>query len=165
MNSLRMSFWIVPESFGRHALLLRRDDVEREDRQHRAVHRHRHAHLVERDAGEERAHVVDRIDRDAGHADIAADARMVGIVAAMGREIEGDGQALLPGREVAPVEGVGILGRGEAGILPDRPGLVDIHRRVGAAQIGRQAGQAVDEGQALAVGRRVDRLDLECPPA
>ena len=61
MNSLRMSFWIVPESFCvRHALLLGGDDVERQHRQHRAVHGHRHAHLVERDAGEQRAHVVDR---------------------------------------------------------------------------------------------------------
>ena len=83
------------ELFGRHALLLGRDDVERQHRQHRAVHGHRHAHLVERDAGEQRAHVVDRVDRDARHADVARDARMVGIVAAMGREIEGDREALL----------------------------------------------------------------------
>ncbi len=80
-------------------------------------------HLVERDAGEQRAHVVDRIDRDAGHADIAGDARMIAVVAAVGGEIEGDRQALLPGGEIAPVEGVGILRRGEAGILPDGPGL------------------------------------------
>ena len=45
----------------RHALFLGGDDIEREHRQHRAVHGHRHAHLVERDAGEQRAHVVDRI--------------------------------------------------------------------------------------------------------
>ncbi len=38
------------ELLGRHALLLGRDDVEGEDRQHRAVHRHRHGHLVEGDA-------------------------------------------------------------------------------------------------------------------
>ena len=34
----------------RDALFLRRDDVEGQDRQHRAVHGHRHAHLAERDA-------------------------------------------------------------------------------------------------------------------
>ena len=44
----------------RHALFFRRDDIERQHRKHRAVHGHRHAHLVERDAGEQRAHVVDR---------------------------------------------------------------------------------------------------------
>ncbi len=66
MNSLRMSFWIVPASFsGAHALLLGGDDVEREHGQDGAVHRHRHAHLVERDAVEEEAHVEDRVDRHA----------------------------------------------------------------------------------------------------
>ena len=48
-----------------HPLLLGRGDVEREHRQHGAVHRHRHRHLVERDAVEERAGVVDRVDRHA----------------------------------------------------------------------------------------------------
>jgi hypothetical protein len=41
-------------------------------------------------------------------------ARVIGVVAAVGREIEGDRQALLARREVAPVERVGVLGRGEA---------------------------------------------------
>ena len=136
------------ELLRRHALLLGGDDVERQHRQHRAVHGHRHAHLVERDAGEQRAHVVDRIDRDARHADVAGDARMVAVVAAMGGEIEGDREALLPGGEIAAVEGVGIFRRGEAGILPDGPGLRDVHGRVGAAQIGRDAGIGVEEVEA-----------------
>ena len=83
---------------------------------------------------------------------------MVGVVAAMGGEIEGDREALLPGREVAPIEGVGILRRGEAGILPDRPGLVDIHRGVGAAQIGRDAGPGVEEIDAGEIGLAIGRL-------
>ena len=49
------------EFFRRHALFLGGGDEQRQDRQHRAVHGHRHAHLVERDAREQRAHVVDRI--------------------------------------------------------------------------------------------------------
>ena len=150
---------MVPPSFcRRHALFFGRDDIEREHRQHRAVHGHRHRHLVERDAGEQRAHVVDGIDRDAGHADIAGDARMIGVVAAMGGEIEGDREAFLSGGEIAPVEGVGIFRRGEAGILPDGPGLVDIHGRVGAAQIGRDAGIGVEEVDAGEIVRAVDRL-------
>jgi hypothetical protein len=49
-----MSFWIVPGEVGElHALLERGDDVERHHRQHGAVHRHRHRHLVERDAVEQ----------------------------------------------------------------------------------------------------------------
>ena len=136
----------------RHALLLAGDDVERQDRQHRAVHGHRHAHLVERDAVEQRAHVEDGIDGHAGHADVAAHARVVGVVAAVGGEIEGDRQALLPGREVAAVEGVGVLGRGEAGVLADGPRLRHVHGRVRPAQERREAGIAVEEVEAGDVG-------------
>jgi hypothetical protein len=69
-----MSFWIVPESLllG-DALLLRGDDVAGEHRQHRAVHRHRDADLVERDPVEQDLHVLDRIDRHARLADVAGD--------------------------------------------------------------------------------------------
>ncbi len=98
---------MVPASFlRRNALFLARDDEEREHRQHGAVHRHRDGHVLQRDAVEQRAHVVDGIDRDAGHADVAFDARVIGIVAAMGREIEGDREALLSGGDVAAIEGV-----------------------------------------------------------
>jgi len=85
MNSLRMSFWMVPASSAcfapcvaagedreagadgrsevadaawsvagrRTHLLLRGDDVHGQDGQHGAVHRHRHRHLVQRDAVKE----------------------------------------------------------------------------------------------------------------
>ena len=43
-------------------------------------------------------------------ADIADHARVVAVVAAVGREIERDRQTLLPGGEVAAIEGVRILG-------------------------------------------------------
>ena len=136
---------MVPdELFRRHALLLGRDDVERQHRQHGAVHGHRHRHLVERNAGKQRAHVVDRVDGDARHADVAGDARMVAVVAAMGGEIEGDRQAFLTGGEIAPVKGVEILGRGKAGILADGPRLGDVHGRVGAAQKRRDAGIGIE---------------------
>ena len=146
---------MVPESWSwRHALFLARDDEERQHRQHRAVHGHGHRDLVERNAVEQNAHVVDGVDGDAGHAHIARHARMIGIVAAMRGEIEGDGNALLTGGEVAPVEGVGILGRREAGILAYGPGTLHIHGRVGAAQVRRQARQPVEEVEALAILRR-----------
>jgi hypothetical protein len=83
---------------------------------------------------------------------------MVGIVTAVGREIEGDREALLPGGEVTPVEGVGVFRRGEAGILPDRPGLGDVHRGVGTAQIGRDAGIGVEKVEPGDVVRPVDRF-------
>ena len=149
------------EFFRRHALFLGGDDVERQHRQHGAVHGHRHRHLVERNAGEQRAHVVDRVDRDARHADVAGDARMIAVVAAMGGEIEGDREAFLPGGEIAPVEGVGILGRGEPGILPDGPRLGDVHGGVGAAQIRRDAGISVDVGRGRRVARVVGAFDRD----
>ena len=106
---------MVPVSWsGRHPLLLGRDDVERQHRQDGAVHRHRDAHLVQRDAVEELPHVQDRVDRDARHADVAGHPRVVGVVAAVGGQVEGDRQALLPGGEVAPVERVGLRRGGEA---------------------------------------------------
>src|SRR3990172_2223926 len=44
---------------------------------------------------------------------------VVRVVAAVGGEVEGDREALLPGGEVAAVEGVRLLGGGEAGVLAD----------------------------------------------
>src|SRR5882757_9200364 len=77
---------------------------------------------------------------------------MIRIIAAVGGKIERDRKALLPGGEVAAVEGVGILSRREAGILPDSPGLVDIHGGVGAAQVGRNAGPGLQEVDAFEIG-------------
>ena len=152
---------------GRHALLLGRDDVQREDRQHRTVHRHRHAHLVERDALEQLAGVVDRVDRDTGHADVADDPRVVGVVAAVGRQVEGDRQALLAGRQVAAVERVGLLGGREARVLADRPRLRRVHRGVRSAQVRRQPGIGVQRVEALEVLGGVEPLDVDalgcCP--
>jgi len=135
-----------------HPLLLGRDDVERQDRQHRAVHGHRHRHLVQRDAVEQLPHVQDRVDGHARHADVTGHPRVVGVVASVGGEVERDRQALLAGGEVAPVERVGLLCGGEAGVLPDRPRLVDVHGGVGPAQERRDAGVRLEEVQALVGG-------------
>jgi hypothetical protein len=129
------------ESVRGDTLLLRRDDVQREDRDHRAVHRHRDADLIERDAIEQDPHVEDRIDRDSRHADVALDARMVAVVAAVRREVERDAEALLAAGEVAAVERVGRLGGREPRVLPHRPRPGRVHRGVRAAQVGREAGQ------------------------
>src|SRR4030081_3565412 len=83
---------------------------------------------------------------------------MIGVVAAMGGEIECDREAFLAGGEVAAVVRVGVFRRGEAGILPDGPGLVDIHGRVGAAQIGRDPRPGLEEVDAFEVAFRIARL-------
>src|SRR5262249_60534845 len=74
----------------------------------------------------------------------------------------------LPRRDVAPVESVGVLGRGEAGILTDGPRLRDIHGGVRPAQVGRDARVAVEEVEARRVGGGVGLLDgdaLGCEPS
>jgi hypothetical protein len=52
------------------------------------------------DAVEQDLHVLHRIDRHAGLADVALDARMVGIVAAVGGQVERHGHALAAARQV-----------------------------------------------------------------
>ena len=54
-----------------YALLFGRDNIKRHDGEHGTVHRHRDAHFVQRNAFEQHAHVVDAVDGDAGHADVA----------------------------------------------------------------------------------------------
>ena len=52
MNSLRMSFWMVPASFWRHYPVPRQPPPARQN-QHRTVHGHRHRHRPQVDAGEQ----------------------------------------------------------------------------------------------------------------
>ena len=127
-------------------------------RQHGAVHGHRHAHLVERDLVEEDLHVLDGVDGDARLADVADDARVVAVVAAVRRQVEGHREPHLPGGEVGPVEGVRLLGGGEARVLADGPRPVGVHRGPHAAEEGVEPGQRVDGFEAFEVGGGVERL-------
>ena len=69
MYSLSTSFCVVPRSFSRgHALLLADQLVQQQQAGGGRVDRHRRGHLIERDAVEGGAHVVDRVDRHAGAA-------------------------------------------------------------------------------------------------
>ena len=102
-----------------------------------------------------------RVDRDAGHADIALHAGVVRIVAAVGCKIERDGEPLLAGGDIAPVESVTLFRRREAGVLADGPGLRDVHRRVGPADEGGEARIRVEEVEARRISTGVDRLDVD----
>ena len=148
----------------RDALLLGRDDVQREDGQHGTVHGHRHRHAVERDAVEQLPHVVDRVDGHPGHADVAGHPRVVGVVAAVGGQVERDRQALLPGGEVAAVERVRLLRGGEPRVLADRPRLRRVHRRVRPAQERRDPRIRPEEVEPRGVVGGVERPDPRCPP-
>jgi hypothetical protein len=132
MNSFRMSFWMVPVSL--------------------ACGTPCSSPATMKLAG---------VDRHACLADVADDARVVAVVAAVGGEVEGHRQAHLPGGEVGPVEGVGLLGGGESGVLPDGPRLRGVHRGAWPAQEREVPRHGVEKVEALDVGARVERIQCE----
>ena len=153
------------ELLRRHTLFLGGNHIQREDRQHRAVHRHRDRHRRQIDTVEQLPHIQDGIDCHTGHSDVARDAGMVGVVPAVRREVERDRQPLLPGGEVPAIERIGFGCRGEPGVLPDRPRLVDVHRRIRPAQVRGLAGEGVQRitgvDDRVPVGGDVHRLDVD----
>ena len=143
----------------RAALLQSGYDVEGQHGQHGAVHGHRHRHLVERNAVEKHLHVLDRADRHAGLAHVAHHARVVGVVAAVRRQVERHRQTLLACGEVAAVECVGLLGGRETRILADGPRTHHVHRRVGTAQERGDTCRVVQVLHAFEVLGRIGALD------
>ena len=118
----------------RHALLLADELVEQQQHRGGRVDRHRRRDLVERDAVERRAHVVDRVDRDAGAADLAEAARVVGVQAELRRQVEGHREARRAVREQVLVALVGLLRRRVARVLAHRPQLPAVHLAVRPAR-------------------------------
>ena len=127
---------------GGDALAPRDRDVQRQQDDRRRVDGHRRRHLVERDAVEQRRHVLDRVDGDADAADFAGGQRVVGVVAHLRRQIEGDAQAADALVEQIPVARVGFRGGAEAGVLPHRPQPAAVHRRLDAARERKLAREA-----------------------
>ena len=126
-----MSFWVVPLSWrALDPVLLGDRDVEAEQPGGGRVDRHRGVHLVERDAVEELVHVALVGDRDADLADLAAGEDVVGVVAGLGGQVEGDREAGLALGEVAAVELVGAPGVGVAGVGAHHPGAVALGKAV-----------------------------------
>ena len=70
-------------------------------------------------------------DRDADLADLAAGELVVGVVAGLGRQVEGDREAGLALGQVAPVERVGLGRRGVPGVRAHDPGAVPLGWRRG----------------------------------
>ena len=84
---------------------------------------------------------------------------VVGVVADLRRQVEGDGDAGLALLEQVLVAAVRLLGVGEAGVLAHGPETAAIHRWLYAAGEGILAGEGevVDVLEAVAVIRRVER--------
>ena len=155
-----MSAWIVPaEPLRRDALLLRRDDVEREHDRGGAVDRQRHPDLAEVDPRVEVLHVVERVDRDALAADLAEAERRVGVVAHQRRHVERGREPGLALLEQVAEALVGLDRGAEAGELAHRPQPPAVHRRVRAARERIRAGKP-DPLLRRQVGGRVERPDL-----
>ena len=79
-------------------------------------------------------------DRHADLADLAAGTRVVGVVAQLGRQVEGDGQAGLAARQVVAEQFVGGRRGGVARVGPEQPRPVALRR-------GRRGPAAADPGQ------------------
>ena len=147
----------------RHALPLRRGDVEAEQNRRRAVDRHRRGHLIERNAREQRFHVGQARDRDPALADLSLGARMIGVVSHQRGEVERHRQPGLPALEQEFVAPVGVLGRAEPGELAHRPEPAPVHRGMDAARERIRAGGAQLRLRTppLQILRRVHRLPLD----
>ena len=78
-----------------------------------------------------RRHVVDGVDRDAGLAHLALGARVIGVQAHLGRQIERHAEPRLPLLEQVTEARVGLVGGRHAGVLAHRPQPPAVHRRVG----------------------------------
>ena len=147
---------------GGDALFLADQLVEQQQDRRRGVDRHRGRDAVERDLVEADPHVLDRVDRDAGAADLAVAERVVGVAAELGRQVEGHREAGRAVLDQVAVALVGVLGRGEAGVLAHRPEPVAVHALVDAAGEGRRAGLAeplLQPGRDVVLG--VEALDLD----
>jgi hypothetical protein len=109
MYSLRMSFWMVPES-----LRTSRRCLGRQPRRGRAGSLAVALMVIEvemrsRGCREEALHVLDRVDGHADFADLAEGHGLVGVVADLGGQVEGDGEAgLVPWLEQEFVAAVGL---------------------------------------------------------
>ncbi len=141
------------ELLARHALLLGRGDVERQQDGRGAVDGEAGADLVQRDAVEQDLGVGQRVDRDADPADLLAELGVVGVVTALRGQIQRHRQ---PGAALAqqiPIPLVGLLGGAEARILAEGPRLAAVAGRevapgervlAGRGRVGRAVGGPVD---------------------
>ena len=147
------------KGFARHTLLLGGDDVACEDRQHRTVHRHRHRHLIEGNTVEENLHVLYRIDRHPGHADITGNARVIRVIPTVRREIKRHRDALSAAGERLFVKGIRLFGSGKPGVLANCPWPTGVHRGLRTPNERFDARHRVAKRQRAGVVPGVERFD------
>ena len=102
MYSFRISFCTVPESFVEvGALPLGHRDVERQQNRRGGIDGHRSGNCAERNAVEQRLHILERADGHADFAHFAARAGMIGIEAHLRGQIE---RHRKPGLALSPAD-------------------------------------------------------------
>ena len=141
--------------------MLCNSSIESQNGQHSAVHGHRDGHLAEVNLVEQYLHVEDAVDSHTSLADVADDALVVAVVAAVRGQVESTAQTLLTGGDIAAVEGVTLFSGRETGVLADSPGTHHIHSRVRSAQERRDTGGIVQVLHALEVFLAVGGLHVD----
>ncbi len=114
------------------ALLLGDQLVQQQQDGRRRVDGHRRGDLVQRDAGEEHPHVLDRVDRHPDLSDLAVSDRVVRVVTHLGWQVERDRKSAGARGDKRVIPLVGLPGGTETGILPHCPRLAGVHGRVDA---------------------------------
>ncbi len=94
-----------------HPLFLSRHYVECQNGQHRPIHGHADAHLVQWDTLEEPLHVLDAVDGHTCFAHVSLNAGVVAVVTPVGGQIKCHTQSLLSCRQISAVKGVAFLCR------------------------------------------------------
>ena len=115
-----------------NALFFRGNDEECHDGNYGSIHRHGYRHLIQGDLIKEDLHVLYGINGYTRFSDIAFDARVVRIIAAVCGQVKGYRESFLSGGEIAAVEGVAFFGGGKASVLSDGPWPDQVHRGVRA---------------------------------
>ena len=152
MNSLRMSFWIVPESVAQ--------SVPRSSATTRYIASSIGAGPLividvvtapEVDVGKQRFHVGKRRDVDAALPDFAARELVIRVATHQRRQVEGDAETGAAGREQPTIALVGLLWRPEAGKLPHRPELAAVASGMNAARVREIPRGRPDRGRSRAI--------------
>ena len=103
-------------------------------------------HLVQRQAVQQPAHVVQGGDGHAGAAHLARGQRVIRVAPHLGGQIEGHRQPGLPRGQQALEALVGGLGRAEAGVLAHGPQAAAVHGRLHAPGEGELPGRTPGRG-------------------
>ena len=140
-------------------LLFSRHDITGQYRQYSAVHSHGNRDFIQRNTVEQDFHILHRVDCHARFTHIAGNPWMIGVVAAVCRQVKGNGNTLPACIQRFAIKSIGFLGSRKSSVLPDRPGTSGIHGRLGAAHVGRHTRHGIGVFQVLRIGGGVQGLN------